>query len=163
MRQPSRSHSWKMTGGRPVPFTAHHPRTRRSLFHSFLPLVLQSQIFKRASNDTAFFVREEDQMPVTWLLSRRDSWGFINYLGNLLSAASEYCSDLSCTRWPVSDHWEASGSWCVNMSRDSEHVNRCSTHGVQVEEKHVFAAFLLKVLFIISLHFFKAVRVVEYY
>lgn len=63
-------------------------------------------------------------MPVTWLLSWRDSWGFINYLGNLLSAASEYRSDLSCTRWPMNDHWEAPGSWCVNMSRDSEHVNR---------------------------------------
>ena len=70
----------------------------------------QSQKLKRASNDTAFFVREENQMPATWLLSWRDSWGFISYVGNLLSAASEYHSNLSCARWPMNDHREAAGS-----------------------------------------------------
>lgn len=103
-------------------------------------------------------------MPATWCLGQRDSWGFINYLGSLLSAALEFRQDLSCTGWPINVQRKAAGSWCVN-----EHIQGLWTRVLQalsqleVEEKTCLCCVLLKVLFIIPSCFFKGTWVAEYY
>lgn len=83
---------WKVTGECLVCLSHVSPSGDPSFFISFPPSNLSFSLRHSKRQLTAqHFLKKRTELPATWGLGQRESWGFVNYLGSLSSSVPEFC------------------------------------------------------------------------
>lgn len=115
---------WKVTGECLVCLSYVSPSEDPSFFISFPPSNLSFSLGNsKGQLTTQHFLKKRTELPATWGLGQRESWGFVNYFSSWLSSVPEFCQDPSHTTWPISVQMQPAGFCSRNIFRVSEDIN----------------------------------------